>query len=284
MHPEVSVKNTVTALYERKTDAIIERYGPGPKVHYHTGLADEPAPCGRIDALHAYLVETQERMLRDAANVWNIENVAFRDVLDVGCGLGGPAIFWAQSYGARVTAITIAPSHVPIVARFAEQAGLVSLIQPLLCDASAVPGEHCYDAAVALESAILFPRRPWFQRLAQVLRPGGHVFIFDCFLERLEFATPFNRYWCAQIGTLDEYYTAARDAGFRLETVEDVSKHAAPFWSATSALIRIEAQAKAISTAEAAKVEESARVHTLMRRGLLGGGLRELLLSFVKTA
>ena len=43
----------LVAFYERKTQAFLARYGPGPRVHYHTGLVDEPPPHvhrGRICA------------------------------------------------------------------------------------------------------------------------------------------------------------------------------------------------------------------------------------------
>jgi SAM-dependent methyltransferase len=158
-----------------------------------------------VVSIRAKLVAAQEEMLSYAASAWQLQSIPFRDVLDVGCGLGGGAILWAQGFGARVTAITIAPSHVGFVAKFSLQAGVESLVTPLLCDALTVPGEHCYDAVIAIDSSSSFPRRPWFDRLATLLRPGGHVFIFDCFLGCDEYADPFNRHWYAQIGTLEEY-------------------------------------------------------------------------------
>ena len=32
----------VTAYFQGKTEAILKRYGPGPRVHYHTGVMDAP--------------------------------------------------------------------------------------------------------------------------------------------------------------------------------------------------------------------------------------------------
>src|SRR5579859_3681089 len=110
----------LVAYYEGKTRDISERYGPGPRVHYHTGLIDEPPPPGAsAEVLRQRLVDAQERMLRYAAGVWHAPSNLCGDVLDVGCGLGGGAIFWAQEFGATVTAVTIAPSHLELVAKFA---------------------------------------------------------------------------------------------------------------------------------------------------------------------
>lgn len=244
MVPPASMRHLV-AYYERKTQGILQRYGPGPRVHYHTGFVDKPrCPGTSRKERHYELVAAQERMLYYAAEAWQLRRVPFRDVLDVGCGLGGGAIFWAQEFGARVTAVTIDPSHVDLVTKFATQAGVESLVSPLLCDALAVPGESCFDAAVAIDSLSSFPRPPWFRRLATLLRPGGHVFVYDCFLGRQEYEESFNRHWCAQIGTINEYLAAARKTRFRLKMIEDVSSRALHFWTTTLALMRAEAQEK----------------------------------------
>jgi tocopherol O-methyltransferase len=271
-------------FYEEKTSTILDRYGPGPRVHYHTGIMDAPTPASASpEYLRSYLVASQERILRHAIEAWEIANAPFQDVLDVGCGLGGGAIFWAQEFRAHVTAITIAPSHIELVNRFAAQAGVSDLVHPYLCDALAVPGENRFDAALAIDSSSSFERRPWFQRLARVLRPHGRIFTFDCFLGQPEYQEPFNRHWCAQIGSVGEYISAARDAGFQLEMMEDVSGQAIHFWSTSIALMRAEAQERILDDSERTKLDESLSVHALVRQGLSDGGLSHRLMSFHKT-
>jgi tocopherol O-methyltransferase len=272
----------VADFYEQKTWSVLLRYGPGPRVHYRTGFVDGTKPPTTIADLRNQIVASQERVLYYACEFWRLRRVPFGDVLDVGCGLGGGSIFWAQELGARVTGVTVAPSHVQLVKKFAAQAGVASLVQPLLCDALMVPGENCFDAAVALDSSDSFPRVPWFRRLGTLLRPRGHVFIYDCFLERPEYADPINRHWCAQIGTLDEYFVAAREAGFRPELFEDVSHRTRDFWSLTIALAEAELCDNAVTSFEQARLKESLHVHSLVRQGLSDGGLRYALLSFSK--
>ena len=56
------------AYYERKTNEILRRYGPGPRVHYHTGLLRAPpSPGAPITELRRELVDSQEEALRYAA-------------------------------------------------------------------------------------------------------------------------------------------------------------------------------------------------------------------------
>jgi tocopherol O-methyltransferase len=272
----------VADFYDQKTLTVLRRYGPGPRVHYRTGFVDKPVALTTYPDLRRQIVASQERVLYHAAEVWGLRHVPFSDVLDAGCGLGGGAIFWAQEFGAHVTAATIAPSHVELAAKFAARAGVADLVRPILCDALTVPGDNCFDAALALDSSDTFLRAPWFGRLARLLRPQGHVFIYDCFLERPEYAEPINRHWCAQIGTFDEYLTAARQAGFRLEAYDDVSHRTREFWTLTIALATAEMREEALTSSERVRLEESLQVHSLVRQGLYNGGLRYALVSFIK--
>jgi tocopherol O-methyltransferase len=155
-------------------------------------------------------------------------------------------------------------------------------VTPILCDAVAVPGDNCFDAALALDSSDTFPRAPWFRRLARLLRPYGHVFIYDCFVEQPEYAEPINRHWCAQIGTFDEYLTAARDAGFRLDRYDAVSRRTREFWTLTIVLTIAEMREEALTPSERVRLEESLEVHSLVRQGLYDRGLRYALASFIK--
>jgi tocopherol O-methyltransferase len=273
----------LVAHFEYKTQAILQRYGPGPRVHYHAGLFDEPpSQDALVDVLRGQLVVAQERILSHAAGLWNASSTLCGDVLDVGCGLGGGAIFWAQEFGARVTAVTCIPSHVDWVDRFAARGGVASRVQTLLCDASEVPGANRFDAAVAVETACYLAREQWFQRLASLLRPGGRLFIVDCFLVDPDYAEPFDRYWHTRIGTIPEYLTAAQKAGLQPGMLEDISPRTVHFWTTTLTLIEAEARDRKLSPAETARYEASLRAHALVRQGLITNGLRYALMSFEK--
>jgi cyclopropane fatty-acyl-phospholipid synthase-like methyltransferase len=272
----------LAAYYESKTLPVLRRYGPGPRVHYHTGLIDAPArPAPSARAMRQQLVSAQERMLYHAAEVWRAKSVSQGEVLDVGCGLGGGAIFWAQEFGSAVTAVTIAPSHVQLVARFAAQAGVEAQVRPLLCDALEVAGEARFDTVIAIDSSSHLPRKAWFERVAVLLRPGGRVFVADNFLERSKYEGPINSHWCARIGRIAEYLAAAREAGLREELLEDISRRTEQFWSLTLALIREEAQQNP-SVTRSVEFEKSLALHGLMQQGLTEGGLRYALMSFSK--
>jgi tocopherol O-methyltransferase len=273
----------IVAYYEPKTKDLLRRYGPGPRLHYHTGIVDEPAPLDTsMPVLRDGIVAAQECMLHHAAAIWQASSALCGEVLDVGCGLGGGALFWAQEFGAQVTAVSCVPSQTEWVARFAKQAGVAARVHPLLCDALEIPGENCFDAAVAVDSLCHMPRQAVFERLATLLRPGGRVFVTDCLLVRPEYAELFNRHWHVRIGTMEEYRAAARQARLREESIEEISPRVEYFWAMTHALIEAEAYGKQLTSTEGVKLAEALQAHALVRKGLTDGGYRYALLSFVK--
>jgi hypothetical protein len=82
--------------------------------------------------------------------------------------------------------------------------------------------------------------------------------------------------------SLEEYLTTARKARFTVEMIEDVSPRAVPFWTTTLAFMRAEARERSLSKSEVSKLEESLRINEMVRRALSEGGLRHLLLAFVR--
>jgi len=273
----------IVAYYEPKTQELLRRYGPGPRLHYHTGIVDEPVSLDiPMSVLRGEIVAGQERLLYIAAEIWQAPSTLGGEIVDVGCGLGGGSIFWAQEFGTQVTAVTCVPSHIEWVARFANQAGVADRVNPLLCDAIEIPGESCFDAAVLIDSSCHMPRQPLFNRLATLLRPNGRVFITDLFLSRPEYADLFNRHWHVRIGTIDEYRIAAWRAGLHEESTEEISQRVEYFWAMTCALIRAEAAEKNPSPCENEKFKEALETHAQVRRGLIDGGYRYALMSFLK--
>jgi tocopherol O-methyltransferase len=274
--PPGSTLDAVRDYYDSRTEHILRRYGPGPRVHYHAGIVDQLEDLQvPASVLRRRLVESQERILFHAAEKWQAGSNLSGDVLDVGCGLGGGSLFWAQEFGARVTAVTCVLEHAKLVEQFAASVGVGSRVHPLVGDVLGIEGTNLFDAAVAVDSSCHLPRHKWFRRLFALLRPGGRVFISDCFLGRQknpEYEETFNSYWHTQIGTIAEYFAAAREAGLEPEGVEDLSSRVMHFFSITRALIQIEAQEAGSNAAEAARCAASFREHTIMRQGLQDQG------------
>lgn len=267
--------------YERKTAFLIEKYGPGPRIHYHTGLVDpDVTPAQDAEGLTRQLVDAQERMLDHAASCWNADRNMRGELLDVGCGLGGSALYFAENYGARVTGLTPIPGHLKWVQHFAERAGVSELVSVEEGDAHTVPGEGRFDAAYAFGAVNYFDRYVWFRRLAGLLRASADVFIEDTLYTNPAHAAPFNEYWLSNMGGREEYIDAARAAGFELVRLDDVTREAAAFWRVSVAYSEMLLRDRSLSEKEIEERHRSIAWTTRFYRGYVEGDYQNLLFHF----
>ncbi|MEU7043403.1 methyltransferase domain-containing protein [Streptomyces varsoviensis] len=223
----------VPSYYSRKTTDILHKYGPGPRVHFHMGLFDAGAAPNTTVAqrvLKDRLLVSQETAIQHADRAWNVAADRPAALLDIGCGLGGGSLYWAQEHGCAVTAMTVAAQHVPLVTEFAELAGVGELVTPVLADIHDLREERAYGAAVAFESSGYMDRERLFGVVAKALEPGGWFGIQEHFLCRPEWTRFIDGYYKTRLGTLAEYIAAANAAGFELEQDEDITDRAAEFW------------------------------------------------------
>ena len=196
----------LAAYYDAKTSRLLDKYGPGPRVHYHGGFTDGTYPPGAgTEALRHLMHEAQERLLEPVAAALaglRAPEGGPPRILDVGCGLGGTSLYLAEHLGARMTAITIAAEHLSRIGDFAAEAGLGALVEARLQDAQDLAGEACFDAAVTLESSCYLDRRPWLRRMAGLLAPGGLLIVMDWMIGRPDGrAAAVDAHWLTRMGS-----------------------------------------------------------------------------------
>ncbi|MFJ9419068.1 SAM-dependent methyltransferase [Streptomyces sp. NPDC101227] len=264
---------------------ILDKYGPGPRVHYHIGLFGPERLDTTVDItlLKHRIVAAQEALIARAAQVWDADAVLRGEIVDVGTGLGGGAIYWAQHHAAIVHALTNVASHIPLIDRFAAAAGVEGRVRPILADAREIPTSLSVDAAVAMESMCYMPREDVISRLGGIVRPGGWLCIQDVFLQRPEWGTAFDAYWKTSIGTANEYVDAARRAGFALDRNEDVTAETTEFWVQSMAWAEARIMTLPPDAAERERLAQSVRWHANFFRAWLDGGIQVRILRFRKT-
>jgi ubiquinone/menaquinone biosynthesis C-methylase UbiE len=161
-----------------------------------------------------------------------IEGLDVRDrrILDIGCGIGGPAVVLAEKYGANVVGIDIEPEVVSRAQRRAKDLGIDSRCEFLLVEPGPMPfPDESFD--VVLSSGVIMQiedKQKVFEESLRVLKPGGALTSYDWMKPEGEFGDDM-RYWFEMerltydIKTFAEYETLLRDAGFADIQISDRS-------------------------------------------------------------
>jgi ubiquinone/menaquinone biosynthesis C-methylase UbiE len=106
------------------------------------------------------------------------------EILDVGCGVGGPACFIARQTGSRVTGVSNSPAGLEEANRFVRTQGVDSLVTFRFGEFQQLPfNDASFDAVWSCEAIHnLVDKTASVREMARVLKPGGTAVIGDLFL------------------------------------------------------------------------------------------------------
>lgn len=102
-------------------------------------------------------------------------------LLDIGCGLGGPARHLASVHGCSVIGIDLSRPFIDLATMLTERAGLSHRVRHMGGDALHLPFEpERFDLAWTQHVAMnIVDRRGLYSSIYNVLRPGGRLAIYD---------------------------------------------------------------------------------------------------------
>jgi cyclopropane fatty-acyl-phospholipid synthase-like methyltransferase len=154
-------------------------------------------------------------------------------ILDAGCGVGGSAIFFAKTYGARVVGVNISKTQLEHARRKVRKAGLdnlVSFAERDFCDTRFPDG--AFTKFFAVES--IYHAESSIRVMAEayrVLAPGGRVAVVDRFLLRDDMNAEETRLYdrfragqvVAELPTVSRFLQILEDAGFaKIEFIDQL--------------------------------------------------------------
>ncbi|MCS6863941.1 MAG: methyltransferase domain-containing protein [Gemmataceae bacterium] len=156
-------------------------------------------------------------------------------VLDVGCGVGGPALTIARHCGAHITGINIVEAHVQIARARASEMGFSERTEFLVADAMAMPfPDSTFDAVYVIEAGCHMPDKGrFYKECARVLKPGGIFVGTDWFRsdtllpqDEADYIEPICRlHGIPNLISLADLRGFLNDAGFAIHTADNLAKY-----------------------------------------------------------
>jgi ubiquinone/menaquinone biosynthesis C-methylase UbiE len=166
-----------------------------------------------------------ERIAIAAADV--AEPSVVDQVLDVGCGLGGPSRFIAERYGCRVVGIDLVQVRIDVARALTEMTRFGDKVEYRLGDALALPFEdETFAQAWILDASIhIRDKVALFAELARVVRPAGVLVLHDQLGPLPAAMRPAKRAAPYVALSLPQMIRVIESAGFRLESWRDTTAH-----------------------------------------------------------
>ena len=126
------------------------------------------------------------------------EGLDMRDkrVLDIGCGLGGPAFFFVRNYGANVVGTDLEPQLIELAKQRAKEYGLEAKTEFLVVE----PGplgfpDDSFDFVVSSGAFTQISNKlEMFKEVLRVLKPGGVFSCYDWMKSKGDFSEDMH-YW-----------------------------------------------------------------------------------------
>ncbi|MFJ8854814.1 methyltransferase domain-containing protein [Streptomyces sp. NPDC102437] len=250
--------NDVASFYDGIGQVLNTVWGPNLHYGYWENGADDSS------------IEEATHRLTDLM-ISGLAPRAGERVLDIGCGIGNPALRLVGARDVNVVGITVSHVQVTQATERAEQAGLADRATFQFADAMDMPfPDGSFDGAWALESMLHMPdRSSVLAEAARVLRPGGRLAIADI-IERGP-VSPGGRvvldhicetYKVRSLGTMDEYRETLSANGFIDVEIRDISENV----SRTGAILADVVETVRDKLVEQAGEEQVASLIDFMRR------------------
>lgn len=123
-------------------------------------------------------------------------------VLDVGCGIGGPARYFAEHHGCSVTGVDLTDEFVSVATSLTDRCGLAELVSFRQASALSLPfGDESFDRATLIHVGMnISDKASTFAEIYRVLKTKGVFAVYDIMNVTGE-ELPFPMPWAESLAT-----------------------------------------------------------------------------------
>ncbi len=155
-------------------------------------------------------------------------------LLDIGCGLGGPARVIATQTGCRVVGIDLSADYCNAAELISKQLNLADRTQFVQANALNLPFPTNHFSALWTQHVTMNieHKSTLWRELARVLSPGGKLLMYEVMLgdgnsDRIEYPMPWAKQASSSfLATADGYRQSLSSCGFDISIWDDVSTEA----------------------------------------------------------
>jgi len=145
---------------------------------------------------------------------------AFTRVLDLGCGIGGPARYLAATFGCKVTGVDLSPGFIDAATYLTARCGLSDRVMFQVGEALHLPFDDASFDAVFLQHVAMniADHTALYKEMRRILAPGGRFATYDLVLRHGDPLYPVPWARDASVSFLlteSETRTALEEAGYK---------------------------------------------------------------------
>jgi len=164
-------------------------------------------------------------------------------ILDIGSGIGGPARYFANRFGCRVTGIDLTPEFCDVARHLTRLVDLEDRVTFKVGDALAMPfADDSFDGAYSMNVSMNIANKGAFYReIHRVLKPGAWLVLSEVAKgegEEPDYPTPWaNSVRTSFLSTPEETRRGLLESGFDVIRLHSTSEEARAFGARSRAMV-----------------------------------------------
>lgn len=181
-----------------------------------------------VDEFHVRGAEVSRELVQEA-------DLANLNVLDIGCGIGGPARMLAADYGCKVTGVDISPEFIRTAKKLSELVGLGNHTEFIVANALNLPfADGSFDAVWTQHVQMnIRDKAKFYSEIKRVLTDKGLLIYYDIFNQNgqdVSYPVPWaNDASISFLGSIRNMETILKDLGFARVKITDQTQKATDF-------------------------------------------------------